>query len=116
MDQNAAFGGSKYYSHEPKRVCRPVVVDWRHFEEKPGPEPHLSEKSDPEPIKIKIRIQIRIKSEKSDLDPHRSVADPKKCAQTHFEDVQPDKNTMEISVQNFLFHHRSMILTGTLIE
>jgi hypothetical protein len=49
----------------PWRVCRPVVAYLPHFEEgqDPGPDPHQSEKSDPD---------LNHPSEKSDPDPHRS--------------------------------------------
>jgi hypothetical protein len=33
---------------EQWRVCRPVVADWRHFDEEQDPDRHLSEKSDPD--------------------------------------------------------------------
>ncbi len=31
------------------KVCRPVVADSHHFDEKPDPDPIQSEKSDPDP-------------------------------------------------------------------
>ncbi len=34
---------------EPWRVCRPVVADSHDFDEKPDPDPHQSEMSDPDP-------------------------------------------------------------------
>jgi hypothetical protein len=34
---------------EPKRNCRPVVADSYHFDEEQDPDPHTSDKSDPDP-------------------------------------------------------------------
>jgi hypothetical protein len=37
------------FKMEPWRVCRPVVADCHHFDEKQDPDPHSSEKLDPDP-------------------------------------------------------------------
>ncbi len=38
---------------EPWRLCRPMVEDLHHFDEDQDPDPHQSEKSDPDSIKVK---------------------------------------------------------------
>jgi hypothetical protein len=51
---------------EPCRVCSPEVNDLHRFDE--DPDPHLSEKSDPDPH-----------CENIDPDPHWGDADPQPC-------------------------------------
>jgi hypothetical protein len=37
------------FKMKPRRVCRAVVADSHHFDEKQDPDPDLSEKLDPDP-------------------------------------------------------------------
>ncbi len=64
-------GGSK---RGPYRVCRQMVADLHHFDEKQDP--------DPDPDRIKVRVGFRWESRSASSeneDPHQDDTDPPHC-------------------------------------
>jgi hypothetical protein len=54
MAIDAHNGDVEMHKMEPRRICRPVVADSHNLVEEQDPDPHLSEKSDPDPVRNPI--------------------------------------------------------------